>query len=59
MTNPLHRKYWSCPSCSQRYLQVTTETVDWKDGEDPIFRTIIPIDDEERASRRVMPGVSH
>jgi hypothetical protein len=40
----------SCPACSQRYLQVTTETVDWKDGEDPIFRTIIPIDDEERAS---------
>ena len=40
----------NCPSCSQRYLQVTTETVDWKDGEDPIFRTIIPIDDEERAS---------
>jgi len=39
----------SCPSCSQRYLQVTTETVDWTDGEDPIFRTIIPIDDEERA----------
>ena len=30
----------NCPSCSQRYLPVTTE----------IFRTIIPIDDEERAS---------
>ena len=38
------------PSCSQRYLKVTTETIDWKDGEDPIFRTIIPVDDEERAS---------
>jgi hypothetical protein len=37
-----------CPSCSQHYLQVTTETVDWKDGEDPISRTIIPIDDAER-----------
>jgi hypothetical protein len=37
-----------CPSCSQHYLQVTTETVDWKDGEDPIYRTIIPIDDAER-----------
>jgi hypothetical protein len=36
-----------CPSCSQHYLQVTTETVDWKDGEDPIYRTIIPIDDGE------------
>ena len=39
----------ACPSCSQRYLQVTTEIVDWKDGEDPIYRTIIPIDDAERA----------
>ena len=38
-----------CPSCSQHYLQVTTETVDWKDGEDPIYRTIIPINDAERA----------
>ena len=37
-----------CPSCSQHYLQVTTETVDWKDGADPIYRTIIPIDDAER-----------
>ena len=39
-----------CPSCSQHYLQVTTETVDWKDGEDPIYRTIIPIDDAERTA---------
>lgn len=38
-----------CPSCSQRFLQVTTETIDWADGEDPIARTVIPIDDEERA----------
>ncbi len=37
-----------CPSCSQHYLQVTTETIDWSDGEDPIYRTIIPIDDAER-----------
>lgn len=37
-----------CPSCSQPYLQVTTETVDWTDGEDPIYRTILPIDDAER-----------
>ena len=38
-----------CPACSQHYLQVTTETVDWKDGEDPIYRTIIPMDDAECA----------
>jgi hypothetical protein len=39
----------ACPFCSQHYLQVTTETVDWEDSEDPIYRTIIPIDDGERA----------
>lgn len=39
-----------CPSCAQRYLQVTTETVDWHDGEDPVHRTILPIDDAERAT---------
>ena len=39
----------ACPSCSQHYLQVTTETVDWEDGEDPIYRTVIPINDGERA----------
>ena len=39
----------ACPSCSQRYLQVMTEIVDWKDGDDTIYRTIIPIDDAERA----------
>ena len=38
-----------CSSCGQNYLQVTTEVVDWQDGEDPISRTVIPIDDEERA----------
>lgn len=38
-----------CPSCSQRFMQVTTETIDWKDGEDPIFRTIVPITEEEQA----------
>ena len=40
----------TCPSCSQHYLQVTTETVDWKDGEDPIYHTIIAIGGAERDS---------
>jgi len=38
----------ACPKCRQHYLQVTTETVDWQDGEDPIHRTVIPLDPEER-----------
>jgi len=39
----------ACPLCSQRYLQITTEIVDWRDGEDPIYRKIIPINDAELA----------
>ena len=36
-----------CPVCAQRYLQVTTEQVDWADGDDPVSRTIIPLDEVE------------
>ena len=42
----LHRKYSHVPVLLSA-LQVSTETVDWKDGEDPIYRTIIPIDNAE------------
>lgn len=37
-----------CDSCNQEYLQITTETIDWQDGEDPIYRTVLPISGEER-----------
>lgn len=40
----------ACAACAQRYLQVTTETVDYADGEDPIYRTVIPIDAAEHAT---------
>lgn len=36
-----------CPTCTQRFLSVTTETIDWEDGEDPIYRTFIPITEPE------------
>jgi hypothetical protein len=36
-------------NCSLRYLQVTTEVVDWDNGEDPIYRTIIPVNNAERS----------
>ena len=39
----------ACATCLQRYLQVTTETVDFEHGEDPIYRKVIPIDEGERA----------
>lgn len=41
---------WICPTCSQRFLSVTTETIDWEDGEDPIYRTYIPITESEAKS---------
>lgn len=37
-----------CDSCTQNFLQVTTEMIDWQDGDDPIYRTIIPITATER-----------
>lgn len=33
----------ACPACGQRYVAVTTEFVDWDDGEDPIYRSIVPV----------------
>ena len=41
---------WLCPTCTQRFLSITTETIDWKDGEDPIYRTLIPITKQEAES---------
>lgn len=40
----------NCESCEQTFLQITTETIDWLDGEDPIFRTILPITDTEETN---------
>ena len=44
-----------CEACwaleaSDAYEAVTRVPVDWEDGDDPIHRTIIPIDKLERAS---------
>ncbi len=37
-----------CTSCSQGFLQICTETIDWQDGEDPIYYTVMPISEAER-----------
>jgi len=39
----------SCRNCEQRFLSMFTETVDWADGEDPQYRTILPLTEEETA----------
>jgi hypothetical protein len=33
--------------CSQRFVSVFTETIDWVDGEDPQFWTLLPIIEQE------------
>ncbi len=32
-----------CSYCSQQFLSVFTETIDWEDGEDPMYWTAMPI----------------
>lgn len=39
-----------CPRCAQRYVSVFTELIDWKDGEDPQYWTLMPITDAEAES---------
>jgi len=36
-----------CPKCSQKYLSIFTETVDYLDGEDPQYRVILPLTNAE------------
>jgi hypothetical protein len=43
----LHVMIRACPSCDQRYVSVFTETIDWADGEDPQYWTLMPITTSE------------
>lgn len=38
----------TCPVCSQAYLKVMTERVDWYGGMDPSHRIVIPIESAEK-----------
>jgi hypothetical protein len=40
----------SCSACGQRFVSVFAETVDWADSEDPQFRTVLPVTDQEAAT---------
>jgi hypothetical protein len=39
----------ACPSCGQRFVSVFTETIDWEDGDDPQYWTLLPVTDAEAA----------
>ena len=45
----------ACPACSQQYVSIFTETIDWADGEDPQYWTLMPVTPEE-AARLIAAG---
>ncbi len=42
-----HVMILACLSCNQRFVSVFTETIDWVDGDDPQFWTLLPITEAE------------
>lgn len=45
-----HVMILKCPACSQAFVSVFTETIDWADGEDPQYWITLPLTPEEVAS---------
>jgi len=37
----------ACRRCEQRYVSVFTEMIDWADGNDPQYWTLLPVTDAE------------
>jgi len=44
-----HVMILACPECSQRFISVFTEQIDWVEGEDPQSWTLLPITPQEVA----------
>ena len=42
-----HVMILACPGCAQRFVSVFTETIDWSDGEDPQYWSLLPITEAE------------
>ncbi len=36
-----------CPECGQRFVSVFTETIDWSEGDDPQYWTLLPVTEAE------------
>ncbi len=47
----LIRRLLRCKDCGQLYFYEFYEEIDWEGGNDPQYRTYIPIESEEEASR--------
>jgi hypothetical protein len=37
----------TCASCAQRFISIFTEKIDWVDGEDPQYWTVMPLTQQE------------
>jgi hypothetical protein len=37
----------ACPECGQRCIRIFTETVDWADGQDPQYWSVVPLTVQE------------
>lgn len=44
-----HVMILACPDCSQRFVSVFTETIDWADSDDPQYWVVLPLTGEEAA----------
>lgn len=42
-----HVMILACPSCAQRFVSIFTESIDWADGDDPQYWTLLPITEAE------------
>jgi hypothetical protein len=42
-----HVMILACPRCTQRFVSVFTETIDWQDGDDPQYWTLLPVTEPE------------
>jgi hypothetical protein len=46
----------SCPHCAQSFVSVFTETIDWADGDDPQYTTLLPLTAEETEALSARPA---
>jgi hypothetical protein len=44
-----HVQILACARCNQRFVSVFTEMIDWKDGDDPQYWTLLPVTETEAA----------
>lgn len=44
-----HVMILECARCTQRFVSIFTEMIDWEDGDDPQYWTLLPITETEAA----------